>query len=62
VCWAPLTRDFTQVPERQGEVGRLGKLLVTDTEDLFAYWHQHKEDELSFAAFQETMGLLSRAR
>lgn len=47
VCWAHLDRDFRKISERYGTSEKIGTDLLKQTDDLFHYWHQFKEDKIN---------------
>jgi transposase len=50
-CWSHLIRDFTAISERAGESGRIGKMLIKETERMFCWWHRVRDGTLSRASF-----------
>jgi hypothetical protein len=44
VCWAHLERDFRRISQREGIAGQVGKELVCLCEQMFALWHQWKNN------------------
>ena len=51
VCWAHLKRDFTQIAERTGVSGDLGKALLEQEKQLFQLWYQVRDGTLSRQSF-----------
>lgn len=51
VCWAHLKRDFTQIAERSGVSGELGKALLAQEKQLFALWYQVRDGTLTRQQF-----------
>ena len=47
VCWAHLKRDFTQIAERSGIAGELGKALLEQQRLLFEQWYRVRDGTLS---------------
>lgn len=47
VCWAHLKRDFTQMAERPGVSGELGKALLEQEKHLFECWYQVRDGTLT---------------
>ena len=43
VCWAHLERDFRKISERMGSSNIIGSDLLTQTNNLFHFWHQFKD-------------------
>ena len=60
-CWSHLRRDFTAIAERRGNAGRVGRLLLEETERMFAWWHRVRDGTLTRVRFQVYMRAL-RAR
>jgi transposase len=54
-CWAHLKREFVAMSERPGSVGEVGKKLVGEVEQMFAWWAQLKSAELSRQDFELKM-------
>jgi IS1 family transposase len=52
LCWAHLKRDFTKISERDGESGRIGKLLLEQEQLLFRYWHKVRDGTLKRSSFR----------
>ena len=47
-CWAHLKRDFTRLAEKDDKtISRIGKSLLTETENLFERWHKFKNSGLT---------------
>jgi transposase len=55
LCWSHLRRDFEAFVERSGESQAIGEVLLTLTNQMFAWWHCVREDTLSRMQFQEQM-------
>jgi len=51
VCWAHLKRDFTQMAERPGVSGDLGKALLEQEKHLFECWYQVRDGTLIWTEF-----------
>jgi regulator of replication initiation timing len=47
VCWAHLKRDFTQIAERPGVSGDLGKALLEQEKQLFECWYRVRDGTLT---------------
>jgi transposase len=48
VCWAHLKRDFTRLSEKKDKIiGRIGKALLKQTNELFNKWHLFRNDKFS---------------
>jgi transposase len=54
-CWAHLKREFVAMSERPGHVGEVGKKLVAEVDQMFAWWAQVKSGELSRQDFELKM-------
>ena len=46
ICWAHLERDFRKMSERTGSSGIIGAQLLTQTNNLFHFWHQFKDGHI----------------
>lgn len=55
ICWAHLLRHFRAMKEYRGQVGRLGRELVTLTEQIFRWWHRVRDGTLSRTTFRRRM-------
>lgn len=51
ICWAHLKRDFTQIAERSGISGELGKALLAQEKKLFEHWYRVRDGTLSRTEF-----------
>jgi len=55
-CWAHLARLFVKFSERRDpEVAAMGRDLITEKEQMFAWWHRVRDGTLSRRTFQEYM-------
>jgi len=55
LCWAHLRRDFAAFVERGGASARLGRALLSATEEMFGLWQRVRDGTLSQAEFQREM-------
>jgi len=55
VCWAHLKRDFQALVERGGESKTIGRLLLAQVKQMFAWWHRVRDGTLARADFQAAM-------
>jgi transposase len=55
VCWAHLKRDFQALVERGGESKTIGRLLLAQVKQIFAWWHRVWDGTLARADFQAVM-------
>lgn len=60
LCWAHLRREFTAFTERGGAAARLGRALLADTAQMFAWWHRVRDGPWTRAQFQAAMRPLRR--
>jgi transposase len=60
LCWAHLRRHFTAFAEFAGSPGRLGRALLAETDQLFAWWHRVRDGTLSRASFRTYVRPLRR--
>jgi transposase len=58
LCWAHLRRHFVAFTETPGPPGRLGRALLADTDQLFAWWHRVRDGTLARSSFRTYMGPL----
>jgi transposase len=58
VCWSHLVRDFTAIAERGGDSERVGKALLEEAQQMFAWWHRLRDNQLSRRTFRRYMGPL----
>ena len=52
ICWAHLIRDFTRMAERKGAAGRIGRGLLAESKQLFAWWDSLEAGKLARSTFQ----------
>jgi transposase len=43
ICWAHLERDFGKISEQTGSSAIIGADLLAQTNNLFHYWHEYKD-------------------
>ena len=55
VCWAHLIRDFQALVERGGESKTIGRLLLIQVKQMFAWWQRVRDGTLTRADFQSAM-------
>lgn len=55
ICWAHLLRDFTEMSERKGAAGRVGKDLLADARKMFKWWFRVRDGTLTRRGFQQKM-------
>lgn len=55
LCWAHLLRDFQAFVDRKGEAAIIGRLLLKQTDLMFALWHRVRDGTLSRTDFQQKM-------
>jgi transposase len=55
VCWAHLIRDFQALVERGGESKTIGRLLLIQVKQMFAWWQRIRDGTLTRADFQSAM-------
>ncbi len=55
VCWAHLKRDFTQIAERFGVSGQLGRALLDQQKLLFEQWYRVRDGTLSRDEFRSVV-------
>jgi len=60
LCWAHLRRHFAAFAEAPGTTGRLGRALLVETDQLFAWWHRVRDGTLARSSFQVYLGPLRR--
>lgn len=60
LCWAHLRRHFTAFAEVPGSPGRLGRALLAETDQLFAWWHRVRDGTLARASFRSYVSPLRR--
>jgi len=58
LCWAHLRRHFVAFTETPGPPGRLGRALLAETDQLFAWWHRVRDGTLARSSFRTYMGPL----
>jgi transposase len=46
ICWAHLERDFRKISERDGSSSVIGADLLSETNNLFHFWHQFRNEEI----------------
>ena len=46
LCWAHMERDFRKISERTGSSSIIGAELLTQTNNLFHFWHQFKDGHI----------------
>jgi transposase len=46
ICWAHLERDFRKISERIGTSSTIGCNLLMQTNHLFHFWHQFRDDHI----------------
>jgi transposase len=46
ICWAHMERDFRKISERTGSSGIIGAELLSQTNNLFHFWHQFKDGHI----------------
>lgn len=56
VCWAHLLRGFEAFLARGGASERIGRLLLSEAEQMFHWWHRVRDGTLSRSEFQAKMG------
>ncbi len=56
LCWAHLLRAFKAFSEVKGEAGRIGGELLSETHQMFHWWHRVRDGTLKRTTFQEYMG------
>jgi transposase len=59
-CWAHLKRDFQALVERGGHSKTVGRLLLAQTQQTFAWWHRVRDGTLARADFQAAMQPIRR--
>ena len=52
LCWAHLRRHFAAFAEARGAAGRLGRELLAETDQLFAWWHRVRDETLTRASLR----------
>jgi len=55
LCWAHLIRDFQALVERGGESKTVGRLLLAQVKQMFAWWQRVRDGTLTRADFQAAM-------
>jgi len=60
LCWAHLRRHFAAFAEFPGMAGWLGQALLTETDQLFTWWHRVRDGTLTRASFRTYVGPLRR--
>jgi transposase len=60
ICWAHLIRDFVGFSERGKGSTRIGKLLLLQTQKMFALWHRVRDGTLARSTFKVYMGPIRR--
>lgn len=55
VCWAHLLRDFETFVARGEDSERIGRLLLSEAERSFHWWHRVRDGTLSRSEFQAQM-------
>jgi transposase len=58
LCWAHLRRHFAAFAEARGAVGRLGRDLLAETDQLFTWWHRVRDGTLARSSFRTYVGPL----
>ena len=53
LCWAHLIRDLNAIAERPGASGEFGAELLGLQQQLFAQWHQWKDERIDWQALQQ---------
>ncbi len=53
ICWAHLERDFRKISERTGSSSVIGTDLLTQTNNLFHFWHKFKEGHIDRATLKK---------
>jgi len=60
LCWAHLRRHFAAFAEVPGTAGRLGRALLAEADQLFAWWHRVRDGTLARSSFRQYTGPLRR--
>jgi transposase len=60
-CWAHLDREFEAMRQRGGAAGPLGKAFLSQSGQMFQWWHKVRKGRMSRATFQRRMGPLQTA-
>lgn len=55
ICWSHLTRDFQGFVDRGGDGARIGRLLMTERNKMFRWWHRVRDGTLSRDEFSLRM-------
>ena len=56
LCWAHLVREFTAFSERGGAATPLGRALLEETKQMFAWWDRVRDGTLGRESFRAAMG------
>ena len=59
-CWAHLIRDFVKISERRRDSERIGKALLAETAQMFAWWHRVRDGTLARTTFRVYMRSVQR--
>ena len=59
-CWAHLIRDFVKISERRSDSERIGKALLAETAQMFAWWHRVRDGTLARSTFRVYMRSVQR--
>lgn len=60
LCWAHLRRNFTAFTEPGRDASRIGRSLLAEVKQLFAWWHRVRDGTLSRSDFCQNMQPLMR--
>ena len=59
-CWAHLIRDFVKISERRRDSERIGRALLAETAQMFAWWHRVRDGTLARATLRVYMRSVQR--
>ena len=60
LCWSHLRRDFQALVNRGGDSTIIGRLLLAQSDLMFALWHRVRDGTLTRSAFQQEMKPIRR--